>query len=246
MHFLTLLVAAVASLATADAATPEGLPRVLGISHVAVKATDVEKSVAFYRDFLGYAEQGRLNYLTDNSLMLVCMKVSDDQWIEIFDAAKLKPESDRLYQIALHVDDAFALRTHLAKNGLQVPPGVPKGQMKNFNFTVKDPNGYIIEFVQYMPDGWTLRDKGKFLPDTRISDHIAHAGAVARDVAATTHFYCGILGFKETWRGSVDGKELAWIHLKMQDGHDFVELMLNPKVDPALLPRSAGCRKGQG
>ena len=88
------------------------------------------------------------------------------------------PRADRLYQIALHVEDAFALRTHLAKNGLQVPPGVPKGQMKNFNFTVKDPNGYIIEFVQYMPDGWTLRDKGKFLPDTRISDHIAHAGAV--------------------------------------------------------------------
>ena len=51
-------------------------PQLLGISHIAVKATDVEKSVAFYRDFLGFAEQGRLNNLDDGSLQLVFMKVS--------------------------------------------------------------------------------------------------------------------------------------------------------------------------
>ena len=65
-------------------------PRILGISHVAVKASDVEKSVAFYRDFLGFAEQGRLNYANDGLLMLAFMKVSDNQQTEVFDASKLK------------------------------------------------------------------------------------------------------------------------------------------------------------
>jgi len=65
-------------------------PRILGISHVEVKASDVAKSVAFYRDFLGFAEQGRLNYANDGLLMLAFMKVSDNQQTEVFDASKLK------------------------------------------------------------------------------------------------------------------------------------------------------------
>ncbi|MCX6910851.1 MAG: VOC family protein [Verrucomicrobia bacterium] len=40
-------------------------PRILGISHVAVKASDVEKSVAFYRDFLGFAERSRTPWLAN-------------------------------------------------------------------------------------------------------------------------------------------------------------------------------------
>jgi lactoylglutathione lyase len=89
-------------------------PRILGISHVAVKATDVEKSVAFYRDFLGFAEQGRLEYQDDGSLMLVFMKVSDSQWIEIFDAKRLA-QDDRLYQLCFRVEDAEAMRAYLEK-----------------------------------------------------------------------------------------------------------------------------------
>ena len=209
-------------------------PRILGISHVAVKASDVEKSVAFYRDFLGFAEQGRLNYTQDGSLMLAFMKVSDDQQIEIFDASKLKPESDKLYQIALQVEDAEAMRAHLAASGYQgkLPKAVSKGQLKNAGFTVKDPHGYTIEFVQYTPEGRTRQEKGKFLSDARISTHIIHAGAVADDFGASAHFYRDILGFKESWRGTVDGKVLSWVHMRMPESRDFVELMLEATVKP--------------
>jgi len=206
-------------------------PQILGISHVAVKAADVEKSVAFYRDFLGYAETGRLKYKDDGSLMLVFMKVSDTQWIEIFDARRLAKE-DRLYQVCFRVADAEAMRTHLAENGINVPAKVSRGQIQNLAFTVRDPQNYIVEFQQYTPEGWTLRDQGKFLPATRISDHIGHAGIVVKDLPAAQHFYQEILGFNENWRGSKDGKAISWLHVKLPTSRDFVELMLETNVVP--------------
>jgi catechol 2,3-dioxygenase-like lactoylglutathione lyase family enzyme len=221
-------------LATSCPLAAQERPIVLGISHVAVKASDVEKSVAFYRDFLGFAEEGRLNNTSDGSLMLVFMKVSDEQSIEIFDARKLKPESDRLYQFALQVADAQGMRDQLAARGFKgtLPRTVPRGQIKNANFTVSDPHGYTIEFVQYMPDGQTIRDKGKFLSDSRISDHIIHAGIAVDDFDASAHFYRDLLGFKDTWRGSKDDKTLAWVHMGIPGGRDSVELMLEAKPEP--------------
>lgn len=206
-------------------------PQLLGISHIAVKAKDVEKSVAFYRDFLGFAEQGRLNNLDDGSLQLVFMKVSDTQWLEIFDGKRYE-KSDRIHQISFRVNDAEEMRSYLDKKGIKVPAKVNRGQIKNLGFSVKDPRNYNIEIQQYTPEGWIVRDQGKFLPETRISNHIMHAAVIVDDIQASQHFYCDILGFKESWRGSADGKELSWIHVKMPDSPDFVELMLNPASAP--------------
>ena len=206
-------------------------PQLIGISHVAVKATDVEKSVAFYRDFLGYAETGRLKYKDDGSLMLVFMKVSDTQWIEVFDGRRLAKD-DRLYQVCFRVADAEAMRAYLGKSGVSVPAQVSRGQIQNLGFTVRDPQNYIIEFQQYTPEGWTVRDQGKFLPATRISDHIGHAGIAAEDLTAARHFYENILGLKESWRGSKDGKTISWLHVKLPASRDFVEFMLETNVEP--------------
>ncbi len=203
----------------------------LGISHVALKAADVEKSVAFYRDFLGFAEQGRLNY-PSGDLLLVFIKVSDEQSIEIFNGAKVKPEVDKLCQIAFRVDDAEAVRAHLAASGVAVPAQVPTGQIKNANFCVDDGCGYVIEFVQHLPEGVTEQQKGQFLPDSRVSDHITHAGVVVKDLLAAQRFYGDVLGFQETWRGSNNDKEVSWIHMALVGGGDFVEWMLSPSSDP--------------
>jgi catechol 2,3-dioxygenase-like lactoylglutathione lyase family enzyme len=202
------------------------------ISHVAVQARNVEQSVAFYRDFLGFAESSRLKYQDDGALMLVNLKVSDDQWIEVFNAAKLKPGRDPLYQVAFRVVDAKAMRARCATAGFRVPERCPMGQTKNLNFTVQDPSGYTIEFVQYLPEGWPLRDQGRSLPDTRVSELITHAGVVVANVAAANHFYGDILGLKETWRGSAKGDVVSWIHMRVPPAGSYVEYMLDSKVAP--------------
>jgi len=224
-HFAVLLVLSALPL------NAQERPQILSISHIAVKASDVEKSVAFYRDFLGYLETGRLKYKNDGSLMLVFMKVSDTQWLEIFDARRLEKD-DLLYQVCFRVADAEAMRSYLTRFNLIVPAKVNLGQIQNLGFTVRDPRNYIIEFQQYAPEGWTMRDKGKFLPVTRISDHIGHAGIIVEDLPAAQHFYEDILGLKESWRGSKDGKAISWLHVKLPESRDFVEFMLETNVAP--------------
>jgi catechol 2,3-dioxygenase-like lactoylglutathione lyase family enzyme len=94
---------------------------------------------------------------------------------------------------------------------------------------VKDPNGNTVEIVEYLPDGWTMRGQGKFLPETRISTHMSHVGVMVGQLDASMNFYGEILGFTETWRGGA-GKTLSWVNLKVPNGTDYIEFMLYGKA----------------
>jgi lactoylglutathione lyase len=108
------------------------------------------------------------------------------------------------------------------------------GKIGNANYFIKDPNGNIVEIVQYLPESWTVRERGKHLPDTRISTRMRHVGVMIGQLDASLAFYGDILGFKETWRGSAGGKMLNWVNLRVPDGDDYIEFMLYdqmPSVD---------------
>ena len=53
-----------------------------------------------------------------------------------------------------------------------------------------------------------------------------HAGILVGSLDAGLTFYRDILGFRETWRGSRDGKTLDWVNLQLPDGDDYIEFML--------------------
>jgi lactoylglutathione lyase len=53
------------------------------IAHTAVKTPDLERSLAFYRDTLGFEEMMRINS-PGGTLMLVYLRMTDTQYIEIF------------------------------------------------------------------------------------------------------------------------------------------------------------------
>lgn len=74
-----------------------------------------------------------------------------------------------------------------------------------------------------------MREKGKFMPDTRISTRMSHFGVMIAQLDSALKFYEGILGFKETWRGSKNGKALSWVNLQVPDGNDYIEFMLYDK-----------------
>lgn len=206
-----------------DSPLPVTPSPILGLSHVGVKASDLERSGAFYRDFLGFAEHCRLNYLATGELMLVCFKVSDDQWIEVF--AGLRPGENRMHQVAFRVADAEAIRTLLAGRGVAVPPSTPVGQMGNFNFVAPDPSGQIIEFVQPLPTGMTQRDRGRFLPQTRISRHLRHARIAVGDLACGDEFYRA-LGLPSAGPAAPDGAGPARRQRRTTPSGDFVEFVV--------------------
>jgi lactoylglutathione lyase len=195
----------------------------MGIAHVALRVSDIEKSRAFYKDFLGFDEPFSLTN-PDGSLSLTFIKINDQQYIELFPG--LDPAADRLHHISLQTDDAERMRLYLAAHGVKVPDHVPKGRIGNLNFNITDPDGHTVEIVEYAPNGWSMREKGKFMPSSRISQHILHAGILVGDLGAAMHFYGDILGLREIWRGSSDGRTLSWVNLQVPDGGDYIEFML--------------------
>jgi len=210
-------------------------PHINGLAHIAIYAHDIEKSRAFYRDFLCFAEPYSLNN-PDGSLSMTFFKINERQYIE------LSPEkdqgSDRLRHISFETDDIEGLRSYLESQGVKVPATTGRGRIGNRSFNITDPAGQTVEMVQYMPDGWTVRERGKSLPHGRVSERMMHAGIIVTDLSAEYKFYTEILGFKETWRGSKSGTELSWVNLKLPDSDDYVEFMLY-KDQPAATQRGS-------
>jgi catechol 2,3-dioxygenase-like lactoylglutathione lyase family enzyme len=202
-------------------------PKITGVAHIALYVKSIDQAKAFYENFLGFAEPYSLKKPDSEELAMIFVKINDRQLVEIF--PETTPEADRFSHFAIETDDAEAMRKYLGSKGYKVPEKTPTGRTGNFNFTVSDPNGIRCEIVQYTATGFTGKNIGKDMPETRISKHMSHVGFMVADLDSAMKFYRDILGFKETWRGSSDGKMLSWVNLKVPDGDDYVELMLFDK-----------------
>jgi len=230
----TLLGAVGAASLTAQPLLAQGQsrPKILGVAHMALYVKDLEKTRQFYEQFLGYGEPFTLPPKGGGpGVRIMFVKVNDYQYIEIFNE-KNRGEG-QLNHISIYTENADKMRDYLAARGVEAPAKVGKGQTGNKNFNITDPDGHIVEIVEYQPDSWTSREKGKFMPATRIADHIMHVGILVGDLAKSQAFYAGILGFKEFWRGSGSGKSLSWVNMRVPEGDDYVELMLYNNSIPA-------------
>jgi catechol 2,3-dioxygenase-like lactoylglutathione lyase family enzyme len=183
-------------------------PRILGISHIAVRVSDATAARVFYEGFLG----------------LRGLVVNARQHVELLPG--LAPEQDRLDHIALETDDAAAMRRYLAARGVDVPDRVTRSADGSAHFTVRDPEGHAVEFVQRTATARSKLEPAASPDDPRISRRILHVGIIVGDVPAAMRFYGDVLGLSETWRGSRTGTELSWINMKVPDGSDYVEFML--------------------
>ncbi|HUB81104.1 MAG TPA: VOC family protein [Bryobacteraceae bacterium] len=209
-----------AAMALAHAADGPARPHITGVSHMAIFAHDIAKSRAFYHDFLGYDDPYHLD-------TVAVFKVNDRQYIEVF--PEQSAGTDRLFHIAIETDNAEGLRQFLASKGVKVPAKVAASRVGNGNFNITDPDGHTVEIVQYMPDGLTVREQGKFMPD-RVSARLMHVGILVGSLAPAVDFYGGILGFHEFWRGSHDGKVLSWVNMRVPDGDTYIEFMLYDRL----------------
>ncbi len=207
-------------------------PRILGVAHMALFVSDLQKARVFYKDFLGYDESYVLKR-EDGSDRIVFIKINDDQYVELFTERQNPKQSGQLNHIAFYTDSAEGMRKFLAARGVKVPEKVSKGKIGNLNFNIVDPDGHTVEIVQYEPDSWTVREKGKFMPDTRIATHMAHVGVLIGAIEPAMKFYRDILGFQEFWRGSSSGDVLSWVNMRVPDAQDYLEFMLYDKPPDA-------------
>ena len=219
--------------ASAQSAAP-ARPAVTGISHVGYFVTDLNRSIAFWHELLGFDEYFHLEK-PDGRVRIAFIKINDRQHIELFNEPSPDPPN-MMSHICFTVSNVEQMRAYLRSKGFDVKAGAGgKTKTGDYAFEIKDPDGTLVEFVQSLPTGEEMRDREKFMPPTRISHAIYHAGFMVGNGEKSMAFYEGVLGFKEFWRGGKKPDVLNWIDLRVPDGQDYIELMLYSK-----LPKSYG------
>lgn len=224
----TSLLLALALATSAFAQTAPTRPKILGVAHIGLRTDNLDAARKFYTRILGFEEPFTYSRPASEGggLLLTYFKVNDHQFIEMFPELK-DPKQDRLSHISFETSDAEQLRAYLASKGVKVPDKLEPMGDGNRGFDVIDPDGHTVEFVQLMPGSLHSNNFGKNLPDTRISSHIIHVGVVVSDRAAADRFYKDILGFQEIWHGGMKDTQTDWVDMRVPDGTDWLEYMLN-------------------
>ena len=201
-------------------------PPITGVTTFAVKVGNLAEARKFYSGILGYDE-----IFVSRATGGTVFKVNDHQYVEV--SATLKGDEDRLSFIGLETTDARQLAAYLVSKGVQAPATLAPDTDGNLSFTVKDPNGHSVRFVQYLPRSAHRRMFGKHLSPRRTSDHILHVGVYVADRALADRFYVDILGCRLLWEGGPEANPHAWVSVLVPDGTDWIEYMsgsANPNV----------------
>jgi catechol 2,3-dioxygenase-like lactoylglutathione lyase family enzyme len=159
-------------------------PPITGVANIAVKVKSLDEARKFYSAVVGMEEV----FTTKGGK--VSFKVNDHQYVEVSPELKTETE-ERLIRIGFETADARKLRDYLESKGIAVPSKIGKDPNGNLSLEVKDPDGHLVQFVQYMPGSVQTRNFGRHVPDTRLSDHILHVGVWVTDPVRADGFYKG-------------------------------------------------------
>jgi catechol 2,3-dioxygenase-like lactoylglutathione lyase family enzyme len=200
-------------------------PPIPGIAHVALRVKDAADARNFFGHVLGFDELP-LEETARGKMRYTYFKVNDNQYIEISPTLSA-PTEDRLINIAFRTTDARGLRQFLASHGVSVPGELRKDSEGDLSFSLLDPAGHTVEFIQYMPGSVESRNFGKFLSSKRTSKEIIHAGETVQNRTPADAFYHGILGYRVMWYGGMTDDRTDWVDMEVPNGTNWLEFMLN-------------------
>jgi lactoylglutathione lyase len=125
------------------------------LGHVAIRAKDIDRSVAFYTQQVGLPEMLRLFY-EDGSLFLIYLKITDSQYLELFPegVGERGPgrEVTALNHLCLTVEDLEQTVAELTRDGVALTREIRSGADGNRQAWIEDPDGNRIELMQMSPD----------------------------------------------------------------------------------------------
>jgi len=214
MHpkFLSAALLASFTLAAAAQSTPPR-PKITGVSHLAVYTSDPAAADHYYREIIGATK------LSDpENPQGIRYAFSATQYVEVL---PLPPGAgvNRFDHAAFNTDNAEGMRKYLAAKSWKAPAKVDKGTDGSRRFSVLDPEGNKIEFVQ-------PSNKPISAPNA-IGHHIIHVGFMIHSRAAEDTFYRDLLGFRPYWFGGMADTKLDWVSQQVPDGHDWLEYMVS-------------------
>lgn len=123
---------------------------VSAIAHVAIRIKDIDRTMRFYEQGLGFREMLRLD--RDGRLWLVYLRVTDRQFLEIFPEGTGERAAEReavgYNHLCLEVPSIDGALRELAAAGIE--PIRPKvlGADGNWQAWIEDPDGHRIELME--------------------------------------------------------------------------------------------------
>ncbi len=137
-----------------------------GLSHIAVRTSDIEKSVRFYTEVLGMEEAFRL-HRDDGSLTTVYLIIAPGQYLELFTGGKQKteilPDSIGMCHICLMTEDIDRSYQAVAAKGGPIDREIRRGYSRCIMFWTHDPDGTPIEIMQMPPESMQAQADRRFL-----------------------------------------------------------------------------------
>ncbi|MCX7796301.1 MAG: VOC family protein [bacterium] len=127
---------------------------ITGIGHIAYRVTNLEESLKFYCDVLGFKEAFRL-YNDQGELWIVYLKISGNNFIELFPykgELEMGYDNRSFQHLCLLVDNIDETLKELSSRGLEIQGKPNKGKDGNYQYWITDPDGNRIELMQIMPD----------------------------------------------------------------------------------------------
>ena len=205
-------------------------PAIVGVAHIGLKTDNLDASRKFYTGVLGFQEPFSLDKAPGEGtgLLLTYFKVNDHQYIEVFPELT-DPKMDRLSHISFETTDAEQMRAYLAP-GVKVPDKLEPMLDGNRGFDVFDPDGHDVEFVQYrarIPAQPKLRQVSS--RDSHVGPHHS-CGRGGERPCGGGPFLQGHSGVQMQWQGGMKDNETDWVAMRVPDGTDWLEYMLNVKI----------------
>ncbi len=172
------------ALACGSSAWAQAAP-ITRIAEVEFKVSSLQKARGYYEGVLGFPEAFQVK--GPSGVAEVFYKVNDDQYIAV--TPTLKPgELGRNDHIALQTPDIQAMRRAIAAQALNPTPIATRAD-GNPVFSVTDPQGNKVEFIQYVPGSRQAQLRGKLDGSPRVSKEIYHAGLWESNRQAASAFY---------------------------------------------------------
>lgn len=121
------------------------------LGHVAIRVSDVDRTLEFYSGKLGFAEMLRLHH-DDGRLWLLYLRITDDQYLEVFPDAvgeRAPPQDGNgLNHICLTVDDLDDVLRQLGERDVPLSRPLKVGADGNRQAWIEDPDGNRIELME--------------------------------------------------------------------------------------------------